>query len=74
MVQQQSNLMSGFQPDAAKASIGLFMVIFIIFFVIAAVAQVLTLKWRPWLPGSEVEGSFFNSVRSSVYTVMPYIT
>jgi light-harvesting complex 1 beta chain len=74
MIQQQSHLMSGFGAGGARASIVLFAMIFIVFFVIAAVAQVLMLKWRPWLPGSEGEASFFNSVRSSVYTVMSYIS
>ena len=74
MIDKQGSLMPSFQPGAANASFGLFLVIFIVFFVVAAVAQVLTLKWRLWLPGSEGEGSFFNSVRSSVYTVMSYIS
>jgi len=74
MIQQHGSSMSVIQPGQAKASIGLFMVLFVIFFVIAAVAQVLMLKWRLWLPGSEGDGSFLNSVRSSVYTVMSYIS
>ncbi len=74
MIQQHGNSMSVFRPGQAKASIGMFTVLFVIFFVIAAVAQVLMLKWRLWLPGSEGNGSFFDSVRSSVYTVMSYIS
>ncbi len=73
MIQQQSNLMPAPPAGGAWTYTSLFVVMFIVFLVIAVAAQLLTLQWRPLLPGSEGEGSFINNVRSSVYTVMSYI-
>jgi light-harvesting complex 1 beta chain len=58
----------------ARAPAALFLPIFLVFLLIALVAQVLMLKWRTWLPGSEGNGSLLDNVRSSVYTVMSYIS
>lgn len=58
----------------ARAPAALYLPIFVVFLLIALVAQVLMLKWRSWLPGSEGHGSFLDNVRSSVYTVMSYIS
>lgn len=55
-----------------RASAALFLPIFVVFLLIALVAQVLMLRWRTWLPGSEGSGSFFDNVRTSVYTVMSH--
>lgn len=46
---------------------------FAVFLVIALVAQMLTMRWRAWLPGAEGEGSLIDGVKSAVYTFMSYI-
>ncbi len=46
---------------------------FAVFLVIALVAQMLTMRWRTWLPGAEGEGSLIGGVKSAVYTFMSYI-
>lgn len=50
-----------------------FVVGFAVFLVIALVAQMLTMRWRTWLPGAEGEGSLIAGVKSAVYTFMSYI-
>lgn len=50
-----------------------FCVGFAVFLVIALVAQMLTMRWRTWLPGAEGEGSLIAGVKSAVYTFMSYI-
>lgn len=50
-----------------------FCVGFATFLVIALVAQMLTMRWRSWLPGAEGEGSLIGGVKSAVYTFMSYI-
>lgn len=50
-----------------------FLVGFAVFLVIALIAQMLTMRWRTWLPGAEGEGSLIAGVKSAVYTFMSYI-
>ncbi|MDO9285243.1 MAG: hypothetical protein Q7U26_10130 [Aquabacterium sp.] len=50
-----------------------FCVGFAVFLVIALVAQMLTMRWRTWLPGAEGERSLIGGVKSAVYTFMSYI-
>ncbi len=46
---------------------------FALFLVIALIAQMLTMRWRSWLPGAEGERSLIGGVKSAVYTFMSYI-
>jgi light-harvesting complex 1 beta chain len=50
-----------------------FCVGFAVFLVIALVAQMLTMRWRSWLPGAEGERSLIGGVKSAVYTFMSNI-
>jgi light-harvesting complex 1 beta chain len=52
---------------------GIFVVSFVAFLVIALCAQLLTCKWRVWLPGAEGEKSLIRGVKSAVYTFMSYL-
>lgn len=60
------------KPDS-RAYYGIFLVSFLVFLVVALVAQLLTWKWRPWLPGAEGQKSLLSGVKSSVYTFMSYL-
>lgn len=60
------------KPDS-RAYQGIFVVSFLVFLAVALVAQLLTWKWRPWLPGAEGQKSLFSGVKSSVYTFMSYL-
>jgi light-harvesting complex 1 beta chain len=60
------------KPDS-RAYYGIFLVSFLIFLVVALVAQLLTWKWRLWLPGAEGQKSLLSGVKSSVYTFMSYL-
>lgn len=57
----------------SKAFNGIFVISFLLFLAVALVAQLLTWKWRPWMPGAEGEKSLFSGVKSSVYTFMSYL-
>ena len=43
---------------------------FIVFLLVALVAQTFALQWRPWLPGAEGERSMIGGVKTAVYTFM----
>jgi light-harvesting complex 1 beta chain len=51
----------------------LFGVSFVVFLVIALVAEMLSMRWRSWLPGAEGEGSLIAAVSAAVYTFMSCI-
>ena len=57
----------------SKAFNGIFVISFLLFLAVALVAQLLTWKWRPWMPGAEGEKSLLGGVKSSVYTFMSYL-
>ena len=52
----------------------IFVVSFVALLIIALVAQLLTWKWRSWLPGAEGGKSLIQGVKSAVYTFMSYLT
>ena len=52
----------------------IFFVGFAVFLVIALSAQLLTSKWRLWLPGAEGEKSLIHDVKTAVYTFMSHLT
>ena len=58
---------------ANRKELLLFGLSFVVFLVIALIAQMLTMRWRTWLPGAEGEGSLIAGVKSAVYTFMSYI-
>jgi light-harvesting complex 1 beta chain len=69
---------STLRPDTAmpldtQVSPVVFCVGFAVFLVIALIAQMLTMRWRAWLPGAEGERSLIGGVKSAVYTFMSYI-
>jgi light-harvesting complex 1 beta chain len=51
----------------------LFYVGFVVLLAIALIAQMLTMRWRSWLPGAEGEKSLIGGVKAAVYTFMSYI-
>jgi len=52
----------------------IFVVGFLLFLAIAIVSQVLTWRWRTWLPGAEGQKSLVGGVRAAVYTFMSHLT
>ena len=60
--------------DDGLAFAGIFVASFIVFLVIALIAQTLTWQWRPWLPGAEGEKSLIGGVKTAVYTFMSHLT
>ena len=51
----------------------IFAVSFVMFLVIALVAQTLSFQWRSWLPGAEGGKTLIGGVKASVYTFMSYL-
>jgi len=47
-----------------------FVLLFLVFMVLALAGQLMVLNWRNWLPGAEGSTNTFDSVTSSVYTVI----
>ena len=52
----------------------IFVMLFIVFMVIALVGQLFVLNWRSWLPGAEESMTIFDGVRTSVYTVISQVS
>jgi len=52
----------------------IFVMLFIVFMVIALVGQLFVLNWRSWLPGAEESMTMFDGVRTSVYTVISQVS
>jgi light-harvesting complex 1 beta chain len=60
------------RPDRSLSN-PVFWIGFVLFLVIALVAEMLTIQWRAWLPGAEGDRSLIGGVTSAVYTFMSYI-
>ena len=58
----------------SKAFLGIFVASFVVFLVIALIAQMLAWQWRPWFPGAEGEKSLVGGVKAAVYSFMSYLT
>jgi len=46
---------------------------FLVLLPVVLVAQLLTLRWRTWLPGAEESRSLIGGLKSAVYTFMSSI-
>ncbi len=66
--------MPGLLRNDTKTFRGIFVVGFVVFLVIALLAQLVAWKWRLWLPGAEGEKSLIHGVKDAVYTFMSYLT
>lgn len=61
-------------PRDSKALLGIFVVSFVLFLLVAVVGSLAACPWRSWLPGAEGHKSLLGGVKSSVYTFMSYLT
>lgn len=60
------------KPDFGFHAI--FVASFVVFLLIALVAQVCLVNWRALLPGSEGSSSLIGGVKSAVYTFMSHLS
>ena len=74
MADMTEGSVTGLLKSDTKTFRGIFVVSFGVLLVIALCAQLLTWKWRLWLPGAEGEKSLIHGVKSAVYTFMSYLT
>lgn len=51
----------------------IFVVLFLLFIVVALVGQMFFIDWRIWLPGAEKSMSLLDGVSSSVHTVISQV-
>jgi len=51
-----------------------FLVMFVIFLVLAVLGQMLFWNWRTWLPGAEGAQSMWDGSKSAVYTVISHLS
>jgi hypothetical protein len=52
----------------------IFVLLFLVFTVLAVAGQLLVLNWRNWLPGAEGSTGTLDGVKSSVYTVISQLS
>ena len=60
--------------DDWKSFSFIFAASFVVFLLIALVAQVCLQDWRAWLPGAEGNKSLIGGVKVAVYTFMSHLT
>jgi succinate-acetate transporter protein len=69
---------AGFHPTRQQASRegfqGIFVVLFIVFLVLAVASNLFAQNWRSFLPGAEGAQSMLDGVKSAVYTVMSQLS
>lgn len=58
----------------SKSFWGIFAAGFVVFLVIALVAQAMGMQWRSWLPGAEGAKSLIGGVKTAVYTFMSHLS
>ncbi|NBY70019.1 MAG: hypothetical protein EBQ58_14805 [Betaproteobacteria bacterium] len=51
-----------------------YVLLFLVFMVLALAGQLLVLDWRSWLPGAEGSTGTLDGVKSSVYTVISQLS
>ncbi len=56
-----------------SSSTGLYVAGFVVFLVIALIAEMLAMKWRSWLPGAESEKTMIGGVKAAVHSFMSHI-
>jgi light-harvesting complex 1 beta chain len=57
----------------SKSFHGIFAAGFVVFLLIALVAQAMGWQWRSWLPGAEGAKSLTGGVKAAVYTFMSHL-
>lgn len=58
----------------SKSFYVIFAASFIVFLVVALIAQLFAQKWRLWLPGAEGDVSLIGGVKAAVYTFMSHLS
>ena len=66
--------LQGMLKNDSKTFLAIFAVGFVVFMLIALVAQTLGWQWRSWLPGAEGVKSVTGGVKAAVYTFMSHLT
>ena len=70
---EKTESISKFMKDDSVSFRIIFILCFVTFFMGALFALVLPMQWRDWLPGSEGDKSFYESVKVGVYSFMSYL-
>ncbi len=66
--------MATHREGSLKGFHGIFVVMFIVFGVVALASMLSAQNWRSFLPGAEGARSMFDGVKSAVYTVISQLS
>jgi uncharacterized membrane protein YedE/YeeE len=62
------------RPGSLEGFVGTFLVMFIVFLVMAVASMLLAQNWRTFLPGAEGAHSMLDGVKRAVYTVISQLS
>ena len=69
---------AGMHPDHQASSLkgfqGIFVVMFIVFLVVAWASMLCAQNWRSYLPGAEGARTMLDGVKTAVYTVISHLS
>ena len=74
MAQETAVFHATHPQGSLKGFQGTFVVIFIVFLLVALASMLFTQDWRTYLPGAEGARSMLNGVKSAVYTVISQLS
>ncbi len=63
----------GLVKEDSRTFMAIYAVGFVVFLLIALVAQTAGMQWRSWLPGAEGVKSITGGVKAGVYTFMSHL-
>jgi hypothetical protein len=73
IMERNTEMISKVMADDSISFKVIFILCFVICFMVTLFTLVLPTQWRGWLPGSEGDKSFFESVRAGVYSFMSFL-
>lgn len=73
MIHASNGFASQGPKNESRVYLAIFVTSFLVLLSVALVAQLLTWRWRSWLPGAEDETSLIGAVKAAVYTFMPHL-
>ncbi len=75
MTQEFASLTASTRHESTLSGFrGIFVVMFVVFGVVALASMLCAQNWRTYLPGAEGASSMFDGVKSAVYTVISQLS
>ncbi len=73
MANTANGSLQGLVKEDSRTFMAIYAVGFVVFLLIALVAQTAGMPWRSWLPGAEGVKSITGGVKAGVYTFMSHL-